>query len=458
MKLLDSLNTPVTRGRYAQVGFSLMLVKYAIDILVAWVFFEKLWSPRKYIIWPDDDTVTFFNLGPDDRNFGLTMLALSIPFIIIGTVMTFRRLLSADLPRGLVVLFFVPVLNLFLIGLLCLLPAKVLSPLEEVTILEPPTPKLVPPTWGVIFRSTVVSCMITVPLAFFGANILQNYGFGLFIGLPFAHGFFSVLSFGWHNPQPFGSCMKVGYYSSLLAFLLLFFLAIEGAICLIMFIPIGLVLSNLGCVLGYLVQRRPASQAAFPLLLLLQFPGLPLLMGMEQILQDASPIREVISVIEINAPPEKVWPQVIAFPPIPEANRHWMFLTGIAYPIRAEIEGKGVGAVRNCIFSTGPFVEPITRWDEPNRLSFDVASQPCPMKEWSPYNIHPPHLDHHLISKKGEFRLIRLEGNRTRLEGSTWYSNNMWPNGYWGMWSDAILHGIHLRVLDHIRTEAEKLQ
>ena len=127
MKLIDSLNTPVTRGRYAQVGFSLMLVKYAIDILVAWVFFEKLWSPRKYIIWPDDDTVTFFNLGPDDRNFGLTMLALSIPFIIIGTVMTFRRLLSADLPRGLVVLFFVPVLNLFLIGLLCLLPVNLVQ-------------------------------------------------------------------------------------------------------------------------------------------------------------------------------------------------------------------------------------------------------------------------------------------------------------------------------------------
>ena len=141
MKLLDSLNTPVTRGRYAQVGFSLMILKFALDVWIAYVLFDKSWSPRKYIIWPDDDTVTFFNLGPDDRNFGLTMLALSIPFIIIGTVMTFRRLLSADLPRGLVVLFFVPVLNLFLIGLLCLLPAKVVSPLEQVTILEPPTPK-----------------------------------------------------------------------------------------------------------------------------------------------------------------------------------------------------------------------------------------------------------------------------------------------------------------------------
>jgi hypothetical protein len=32
----------------------------------------------------------------------------------------------------------------------------------------------------------------------------------------------------------------------------------------------------------------------------------------------------------------------------------------------------------------------------------------------------------------------------------------MWPNGYWGIWSDAVIHGIHLRVLDHIRQEAEK--
>ena len=120
MKLLDYLNTPVTRVRYAQVGFSFMLVKYAIDVLVAWVFFDKFWSPRKYIIWPDGNTVTLLYLGRDEYIFGLTMLTLSIPFIIIGTVMTFRRLLSADLPRGLVVLFFVPVLNLFLIGLLVL--------------------------------------------------------------------------------------------------------------------------------------------------------------------------------------------------------------------------------------------------------------------------------------------------------------------------------------------------
>jgi len=40
------------------------------------------------------------------------------------------------------------------------------------------------------------------------------------------------------------------------------------------------------------------------------------------------------------------------------------------------------------------FVEPITRWEPPARLSFDVRSQPLPMQEWSFYRrVHPPHLD-----------------------------------------------------------------
>ena len=62
----------------------------------------------------------------------------------------------------------------------------------------------------------------------------------------------------------------------------------------------------------------------------------------------------------------------------------------MACPISAEIEGKGVGAVRHCIFTTGAFVEPITVWDEPNTLAFDVTEQPPPMKELSPYDIRPP--------------------------------------------------------------------
>jgi hypothetical protein len=31
----------------------------------------------------------------------------------------------------------------------------------------------------------------------------------------------------------------------------------------------------------------------------------------------------------------------------------------------------------------------------------------------------------------------------------------MWPAAYWHLWSDYIIHRIHGRVLDHIKTLAE---
>ena len=128
----------------------------------------------------------------------------------------------------------------------------------------------------------------------------------------------------------------------------------------------------------------------------------------------------------------------------------------MAYPIRARIEGTGVGAVRHCEFSTGPFVEPIEVWDEPRLLRFAVTSCPSPMREWNPFfEIHPPHLDGFLVSKRGQFRLIELPGGRTRLEGTTWYRHGLWPASYWRLWSDPILHGIHAKVLDHVKSLAE---
>ena len=96
-------------------------------------------------------------------------------------------------------------------------------------------------------------------------------------------------------------------------------------------------------------------------------------------------------------------------------------------------------------------------WDEPNRLAFSVASSPPPMQEWTPYaEIHPPHLKGFLVSRRGQFLLTALPGGRTRLEGTTWYQHNLWPAGYWQLWSDTVIHHIHWRVLQHIKREAER--
>jgi hypothetical protein len=146
---------------------------------------------------------------------------------------------------------------------------------------------------------------------------------------------------------------------------------------------------------------------------------------------------------------------VVAFAHLPPANES-IFRLGLAYPIRAEIEGSGVGAVRRCVFSTGAFVEPITVWDEPRRLAFTVERNPPPMTELSPYGeIHPPHLDGYFWSERGEFRLEPLPGDRTRLIGTTWYRQKLWPATYWLTWSDYVIHAIHLRVLRHIQERSE---
>ncbi len=165
---------------------------------------------------------------------------------------------------------------------------------------------------------------------------------------------------------------------------------------------------------------------------------------------------KVHSAITIAASPELVWKHVITFSEMPEPQE-WFFRAGLAYPKRARIVGTGPGAIRYCEFSTGPFVEPIEVWNEPRLLRFRVTENPAPMNEWSPYaQVLPKHLHGYLISKHGQFQLTRLPNNHTLLERTTWYQHGLWPGEYWRWWSDAIIHRIHLRVLDHIRTLAEK--
>jgi hypothetical protein len=182
---------------------------------------------------------------------------------------------------------------------------------------------------------------------------------------------------------------------------------------------------------------------------------LPAVVGAEHAMGPEPPVYEVKTAVVVDAPAERVWSLVIEFPELAQPTDP-VFRSGIAYPLRARIEGRGVGAVRYCEFSTGAFVEPIEVWDEPRLLRFGVTSNPPPMREWNPlFDIHPPHLDGFLVSRRGQFHLMPLPGGKTRLEGTTWYSHGLWPANYWRLWSDAILHRIHSRVLGHVKVLAE---
>jgi hypothetical protein len=78
------------------------------------------------------------------------------------------------------------------------------------------------------------------------------------------------------------------------------------------------------------------------------------------------------------------------------------------------------------------------------------------MQEWTIYHsIHPPHLKGFFLSQQGEFLLVPISQDRTLLKGTTWYYHNLWPETYWKVWCDFVIHTIHKRVMRHIKNLSE---
>jgi len=303
------------------------------------------------------------------------------------------------------------------------------------------------------FIAAITTSVISVLLAVLFFNYLNEYGWSLFVALPFLSGFGSVIIHGYNKELTFRDALYVAMLSIVLINLAIFILAYEGLICLVMALPLFLILGLGGASLGWIVHRNYQSVnlnvVSTPFLLI------PLLAIVELSDNQLPPEVSVETEIFINATKQEVWDELLAFSEIDEPKK-WLFKTGIAYPTHAEIEGNGVGAVRRCYFTTGSFVEPITIWDEPNLLEFSVMDQPHPMMEWSIYqDLEIEHLDGYFKSNKGQFRLKKLPNGVTQLTGTTWYQHDVWPTFYWKIWSDYILHQIHFRVLNHIKKRAE---
>lgn len=297
------------------------------------------------------------------------------------------------------------------------------------------------------------TCLFGWACTYVATDVFGDYAFGLFIWLPWVMGVMSTLIFAYKNEVTRKTCRDISFASMGIYCIGLLFFAFEGIICMIMALPLGLLFNWLGYITGYEILNRNVKSTTNTLGALVI--SVPLLMGIEHISSDKEYTANPITTsIEINAPIETVWKNVIVFPQLDEPTE-FLFNAGIAYPINAKIEGHGVGAVRYCNFSTGSFVEPITKWEEPTLLAFDVVDQPEPMKELSPYDIQPNHLHGYFVSKKGQFKLTKLSSGKTLLEGTTWYYNKIKPVIYWDIWSDFIIHKIHERVLKHIKKVSE---
>jgi len=445
-------DSPIDRRTYLILGASLMVFKYIVDAVIIGVVTGVSWMPSDYLL--PLISVHSAKVGQFTTGLSIWLLLWTLPFIWIGVVLSVRRALDARIFPGVVVAFFIPFLNYLLMAALTIAPTADAPPGTPTEPQPSGPPDRQSPAassrssqFGIAAGAVAGVLMIAV-----GVMGFRTYGGSVFFGVPFMTGLISGMVANRIVGRSLTETIVLGQVALLLIGGILLLMALEGGICIMLAFPIAFPIAIMGSVVGRLLAHRdrPPSLNHVTVLLLTVSLGA----GIEAAMPNV-PIRTVLTSVEIDAPASRVWEQVVSFREIERAPS-WYFRTGLAYPLRARLEGTGVGAVRHCEFTTGAFVEPITVWDAPRVLAFDVQSQPPPLREWSPYaHVYAPHLDGFFRTTHGEFRLIQLAPNRTRLEGRTWYSLQMQPSAYWQVIADTILHAIHRRVLDHVKAHAE---
>src|SRR6266851_9764009 len=168
----------IDRKSYAIAGCSAFVLKYFLDKFVAFAVFGRQWFLWSY--WqPLGPDVRVNAIQPDTRAFVGTLLILALPFIWLGVTLTVQRLRDAGQPLWLVVLFFVPVINLLFFLLLCVMEShsvtaqREAAPWPETRRLDRWIPQGAVGAAAMSIALTIsVGCLFTV----LGTEVLKSYG------------------------------------------------------------------------------------------------------------------------------------------------------------------------------------------------------------------------------------------------------------------------------------------
>src|SRR5580692_1269669 len=306
LSLFGRPDLPLSRAPYAAIGLMLAIVKYAGDVLLIWYVTGVRWTPFDYL---DPFKLPLLH-RVENAQFGITLILMlwMVPFLWIGVVYTMRRALDAGWSPWWALAFFVPYFNYAVMLLLCFWPSSAKYELQDIR-----------PNYTQGLRSKEILTGIAAALSFCALMIFISvelrgaYALGLFFGTPLALGaisaYFASLKSTPSNLQLFALCLLV----NLLAGLMLLVVAFEGIICIAMVFPLALALSYGGAQIGRdiassgrAIQRTSASAMIL----------LPLFALAEPAHMAHHVLHAVRTSIEVNATPERVWPELIQFRPI----------------------------------------------------------------------------------------------------------------------------------------------
>ncbi|HEU4452869.1 MAG TPA: DUF805 domain-containing protein, partial [Longimicrobium sp.] len=329
----------VGRREYLLTGLVLMAMKYAIDATVIWAATRQAWTPVDYLL--PLVTVRADKVEALPSWLAAALVAWTLPFVWIGVSMTLRRAVDAGKSPWLCLLFFVPVLNYVLLLWLAALPSAPGAAWDASPVAASAADRL---------RSALLAIAASIGVGaasvLLGAVVMQTYGVALFVAAPFVLGLFAAYIYNRGHPRTAEESSSVVLLSLFVVSGTLILFALEGLLCVAMAFPLALVPALLGGGIGRAVAVRARVRPGTTAFAVLLLPTAALAD------HSAPPPRlyEATTSIVVDAPPARVWENVIAFHDI-TADPGLPFRLGIAYPIRARIVGSGVGAVRYCEFS-----------------------------------------------------------------------------------------------------------
>jgi small basic protein len=247
------------------------------------------------------------------------------------------------------------------------------------------------------------------------------------------------------------------WFPTLVVALITGIIGYEGAICIVMALPILLVNSSIGGLIAlYLDRRRQGRGAGVTATALV----LPFLFGaIEGRIPERYEYRLVESRIDVAAPAHAVWREIVSVREIGEQEMpgHPLFLRmGFPRPLSAEIDREAVGGIRRARFAGGVlFLETVTDLAVDSLLSFKIAAQTD--------SIPPTTLDPHVTIGgpyfdvlQGTYTIERLGVDSVRLHLQSRLRVSTHFNWYAALWADAVMGSIQRNILGVERQRAER--
>jgi uncharacterized protein YndB with AHSA1/START domain len=234
--------------------------------------------------------------------------------------------------------------------------------------------------------------------------------------------------------------------------------SLEAWICVVMALPLLVVFALVGglltCLLFTVGERIGKNGTTTIVLLVVASPYL--LTPLEGKIPPQDSIRRVTTAIEIEAPPEAVWRNIIRFAPVQPGERHfsWYHLAGLPRPTEATLSFEGVGAVRRGQWEDGlVFVGTIQRWETNRSFNLTLAADTSQVQGSSLPLAGIGGLAFAVLDD--EYVIQPLGANRVRLVLTTTHRLSTHFNGYGGLWTDALMRDIQGDMLSIVKSRSE---